>query len=127
MVNKNYNSSKTNKLSNEFNRAIKVALKPNAVMQLDPSEIKNFFGKKAKCKVCKICYDSDASFNEIKLMLNRKIRGKHKVLAVMRGNKNTTLDHLNSIWTVILKNVKNVAWGYYSGKGYDNSLYFLTY
>jgi len=127
MVNKNYNGSKTNKLSNEFNRVIKVALKPDALMQLKPSEVKNFFGEKSECKVCKICYDNGASFKEVKLMLNRKIRGKHKVLAILRGNKNTTLDHLNSIWTVILKNVKNVSWGYYFGKGYNNSLYLLTY
>ena len=127
MVNKNYNNPKTNKLSNEFNRVLKVSLKPSAIMQLKSSEINNFFGEKSECKVCKICYDNNTSFKEVKLILNKKIRGKHKVLAVMRGNKRTTLDNLNSIWTVILKNTKNTFWAYYQSKRRDNSLYLLTH
>ena len=120
-------SSKTNKLRYEFNRIIKLALNSNAIMQLNSSEFKNFFNKKSKYKVCKISYDNDTSFKEVKLIINKKIKGKTKILAVMGGNKKTTLDHLNSIWTTMLKNTENICWAYYLSNRKDNSLYLLTY
>ena len=118
---------KTNKLSKEFNRVITIALKPDAIMQLKSSEVKNFFGIKSECKICKIHYYNSTNFKYIKPIISKKIRGKMKVLAVMRGNKKTTLDHLNSIWNVILKNTKNTFWAYYQSNRKDNSLYLLTY
>ena len=120
-------SPKTNKLSNEFNRVIKVVLNSNAIMQLNSSELKNFFSKKLKYEVCKISYDNNTSFKEVKSIINKKIKGKTKVLAIMKGNKKTTLDHLSFIWEGILKHTQSVSWGYYQSNKPNNSLYLLTY
>ena len=44
----------------------------------------------------------------------------------MRGNRKTTLDDLNSIWTTMLENAKNISWAYYQSNRNYNSLYLLT-
>lgn len=122
----NQKTSESGKLSNEFKRIIKIALKSNVIMQLKSSEVKNFFDKKPDCGIHKIQYNNDTNLKSVKSIVKAQLRGKREVLAVMRGNKKTTLDHLNSIWTVILENTKNVSWAYYQSSRNDNSLYLLT-
>jgi len=120
---------KSGKLRYECTRIIKTALKSDALMRLETSELNSFFDEKLNCKLYKLQYDNETDLKLVKSIITNKIKGRNRILAIMRGNKNTTLDNLNSIWTVILKNVKNVSWGYYfgRGRGYDNSLYLLTY
>lgn len=117
---------KSGKLRNECTRVIKTALSSNAIMQLKNSELNNFFDEKSNCKLYKIQYNYETDLKLVKSIITNKIKGKNKVLAVMRGNKKTTLDNLNSIWTTILNNTKNISWAYYQSSRNDNSLYLLT-
>ena len=117
---------KSGKLRGECTRVIKTALSSNAIMQLKKSELSSFFDEKSNCKLYKIQYEDETDLKLVKSIITNKIKGKNKILAIMRGNKKTTLDHLNSIWTVILKNTKNISWAYYQSSRNDNSLYLLT-
>lgn len=118
---------KSSKLRNECTRVIKTALNSDALMRLETSELNSFFDEKLNCKLYKIQYDNETDLKLVKSIIINKIKGKNKILAIMKGNKKTTLDDLNLIWTAILKNVKNISWSYYFDKGYNNSLYLLTY
>lgn len=105
----------------EFKRALESALKPKALMPIQSSEIENFFDEK-EYQAIKIKY-SDAALKDVKSIIKAKVKSKNKVLAILKGNQNTTLDHLNSIWTSILKKATDVSWGYFVNGKYNNSLY----
>ena len=68
----------------------------------------------------------EADLKLVKSIITNKVKDKNKVLAVMRGNRKTTLDDLNSIWTTMLENAKNISWAYYQSNRNYNSLYLLT-
>jgi len=110
-------------LKPEFKRVLKSVLKSKAVMHVQTSEIDGFFNEK-EYQAIKIKY-SDAALKDVKSIIRAKVKNKNKVLAVLKGNKSTTLDHLNSIWTSILNNVSDVSWGYYVSGKYNNSLYLF--
>ena len=116
---------KDNILKPELKRALKSALKSNAVMPIKSSEIENFFDE-LECQAYKIRYTNNTPLKYVKSVIKAKLRGKNKVLAVLKGNKKTTLDHLNSIWTVILNKIDKVDWGYYLNSRHDNSLYLFV-
>ena len=109
-------------LKPEFKRALKSALSFKATMPIQKSEIDGFFDKK-EYQAIKIKY-SDLAFKDAKSIIRSKVRNKNKVLVVLKGNKNTTLDHLNSIWASILNKVSDVSWAYYISGKY-NSLYLF--
>ena len=92
-------------------------------MPIQISEIDGFFNEKGY-QAIKIKY-SDAALKDVKSIIIAKVKNKNKVLAVLKGNKSTTLDHLNSIWTSILTKVSDVSWGYYISGKYNNSLYLF--
>lgn len=110
-------------LKPEFKRVLKSALKSKAVMHIQTSEIDGFFNEE-EYQAVKIKY-SDAALKDVKSVIRAKVKNKNKVLAVLKGNKSTTLDHLNSIWTSILNKVNDVSWGYYISGKYNNSLYLF--
>ena len=110
-------------LKPEFKRVLKSALKSKALMSIQTSEIDGFFNEK-EYQAIKIKY-SDAALKYVKSIIRAKVKNKNKVLAILKGNKGTTLDHLNSIWVSILNKVSDVSWSYYvSGKS-NNSLYLF--
>ena len=111
-------------LKSEFKRALKSVLKSNAVMSIQTSEIDEFFNEK-EYRAIKIKY-SDAALKDVKSLIKAKVKSKNKVLAILKGNQNTTLDHLNSIWTSILKKATDVSWGYFVNGKYNNSLYLFV-
>jgi len=117
---------KDNTLKPELKRALKSALKSNSVMPMKPSEMENFFNGQLEYQAYKIRYTNNTPLNYVKSVIKAKLRGKNKVLAVLKGNKNTTLDHLNSIWTAILNKIDNVNWAYYLNSRHDNSLYLFV-
>lgn len=123
----NQKISESDKLSNEFEGVIKRALKSNVIMQLKSSEVKNFFDKKPDCGIHKIQYNNETNLKSIKSIVKTELRGKKEVLAVMRGNKKTTLDHLDSIWKVILKDTGSTSCAYYQSNKSDNSIYLFTH
>ncbi len=112
-------------LKPEFKRALKSALS-GAVMPMSSSEMENFFKEQVDCYAYKIRYTNCTPLKYVKSVIKAKLRGKSEVLAVLRGNKKTTLDHLNSIWTAILNKVDNVNWSYYLNSRHDNSLYLFV-
>ena len=110
-------------LKPEFKRVLKsIILKSKAIMPIQTSEIDGFFNEK-EYQAIKIEY-SNAALRDVKSIIRAKIKNKNKVLAVLKGNKSTTLDHLNSIWASILNKVSDVSWGYYVSGKY-NSLYLF--
>ena len=110
-------------LKPEFKRVLKsIVLKSKAIMPIQTSEIDGFFNEK-EYQAIKIKY-SNAALRDVKSIIRAKIKDKNKVLAVLKGNKSTTLDHLNSIWASILNKVSDVSWGYYVSGKY-NSLYLF--
>ena len=110
-------------LKPEFKRVLKsIILKSKAIMPIQTSEIDGFFNEK-EYQAIKIEY-SNAALRDVKSIIRAKIKNKNKVLAVLKGNKSTTLDHLNSIWASILNKVSDVSWGYYISGKY-NSLYLF--
>ena len=110
-------------LKPEFKRVLKsIVLKSKAIMPIQTSEIDGFFNEK-EYQAIKIKY-SNAALRDVKSIIRAKIKDKNKVLAVLKGNKSTTLDHLNSIWASILNKVSDVSWGYYISGKY-NSLYLF--
>ena len=111
-------------LKPEFKKVLKSALKPRVVMPMRPSEIEEFFDEK-EYQAIKIKY-SDAALKDVKSIIRAKVKNKNKILAVLKGNKSTTLDHLNSIRTSILNNVSDVSWGYYLNGKNINSLYLFV-
>ena len=113
-------------LKPELKRALKSTLKSNAVMSINSSEMENFFKEQVDCYAYKITYTNCTPLKYVKSAIKAKLRGNSEVLAVLRGNKNTTLDHLNSIWATILNKVDNVNWGYYLNSRHDNSLYLFV-
>ena len=113
-------------LKPELKRALKSTLKSNAVMSINSSEMENFFKEQVDCYAYKIRYTNNTPLKYVKSVIKAKLRGKSEVLAVLRGNKKTTLDHLNSIWTAILNKVDNVNWSYYLNSRHDNSLYLFV-
>ena len=117
---------KDNTLKPELKRALKSALKFNAVMPIKSSEIENFFNEQLECQAYKIRYTNNTPLKYVKSVIKSKLRGKNKVLAVLKGNKKTTLDNLNSIWTAILNKTANVDWAYYLNSRHDNSLYLFV-
>lgn len=112
-------------LKPEFKRVLKSAMKSKTIMDIDPSEMDNFFGQSLDYEARKLRYTNSTQLNYVKAVLKAKIRNKKKVLAIFKGNKETTLDHLNAVWTVILKNVGNVSWSYFLNSRKDNSLYLF--
>ena len=110
-------------LKPEFKKVLKSALKPRAVMPMRPSELEEFFDEK-EYQAIKIKYN-DAALKDVKSIIRAKVKNKNKVLAVLKGNKSTTLDHLNSIWTSILNKVSDVSWGYYLNSKNYNYLYLF--
>lgn len=112
-------------LKPEFKRVLKSAMGHKTIMDIDPSEIDSFFGQSPDYEARKLRYTNNTQLNYIKAVLKAKVRNKKKVLAIFKGNKETTLDHLNAIWTVILKNVDNVSWSYFLNSKKDNSLYLF--
>ena len=116
---------KDNTLKPELKRALKSALNSNSVMPIKPSEMENFFDELG-CQAYKIRYTNNTPLKYVKSVIKAKLRGKNKVLAVLKGNKNTTLDHLNSIWAAILNKVDNTNWSYYLSGRHDNSLYLFV-
>jgi len=127
MHNGKYIFQKSKKLRYECTRVIKTALKSNALMQINSSELKNFFDKKPNCKLHKIQYYDETDLKLVNSLIKNKLKDKRRVIAVMKGARNTTLDHLNFIWTSILKSAKNVSWAYYVSSRKDNSIYLLSY
>ena len=115
---------KSKSLKPELKKALKSALNPQSVMPIQESEINDFFNE-TDCRAYRIKY-SDAAFRDVKSIIKTKVRNKSKVLAILNGNQNTTLDHLNSIWTSILNNVNDVYWGYYLGGKANNSLFLFV-
>jgi len=118
---------KSGKLKSECTRVIKTALSSNVIMQLKNSELNNFFDEKSNCKLQKIQYNDENDLKLVKSLIKNKLKNKNKVIAIMKGTKNTTLDHLNSIWNIILKNSKNISWAYYVSNRKNNCLYLLSY
>jgi hypothetical protein len=116
---------KDNTLKPELKRALKSALNSNSVMPIKPSEMENFFDE-LECQAYKIRYTNNTPLKYVKSVIKAKLRDKSEVLAVLRGNKKTTLDHLNSIWTAILSKTDNADWGYYLNSRHDNSLYLFV-
>ena len=116
---------KDNTLKPELKRVLKSALKSNSVMPMKPSEMENFFDE-LECQAYKIRYTNNTPLKYVKSVIKAKLRGKNKVLAILKGNKKTTLDNLNSIWTAILNKVDNVNWSYYLNSRHDNSLYLFV-
>ena len=110
----------------ELKRALKSALKSNALMSIKSSEIENFFNEQSECEAYQIRYTNSTPLKFVKSVIKNKLRGKSKVLAVFKGNKKTTLDNLNSIWTAILNKVDNINWGCYLNSRHDNSLYLFV-
>ena len=110
-------------LKPEFKRVLKSALKSKAVMHVQTSEIEGFFNEE-EYQAVKIKY-SDAALKDVKSVIRAKVKNKNKVLAVLKGNKSTTLDHLDFIWISILNKVSDVSWGYYVSGKYNNSLYLF--
>ena len=117
---------KDDTLKPELKRALKSALNSNSVMPIKSSEMENFFKEQVDCYAYKIRYTNCTPLKYVKSVIKAKLRGKNKVLAVLKGNKNTTLDNLNSIWTAILNKVDNVNWGFYLNSRHDNSLYLFV-
>ena len=113
-------------LKPELKRALKSTLKSNAVMSINSSEMENFFKEQVDCYAYKIRYTNNTPLKYVKSVIKAKLKGKNKVLAVLKGNKHTTLDHLNSIWTAILSKTDNADWGYYLNSRHDNSLYLFV-
>ena len=111
-------------LKPEFKRVLKLALKSKALMPIQTSEIDGFFNEK-EYQAIKIEY-SNAALKGVKSIIRAKVKNKNKVLAVLKGNKSTTLDHLNSIWVSILNKVSDASWGYYVSGKYNNSLYLFV-
>lgn len=111
-------------LKPEFKSAIKSASNSKALMPIQASEIEEFFNKK-EYQAIKIKY-SDAALRDVKLIIKAKVKNRSKVLAILKGNDSTTLDHLNSIWTSILKKVRDTSWGYYLNGKVSNSLYLFV-
>jgi len=87
--------------------------------------MENFFDE-LECQAYKIRYTNNTPLKYVKSVIKAKLRGKNKVLAILKGNKKTTLDNLNSIWTVILNKVDNVNWSYYLNSRHDNFLYLFV-
>ena len=116
---------KDNTLKPELKRVLKSALS-GAVMPMSSSEMENFFKEQVDCYAYKIRYTNCTTLKHVKSVIKAKLRGKSEVLAVLRGNKRTTLDNLNSIWTTILNKVDNVNWSYYLNSRHDNSLYLFV-
>lgn len=112
-------------LKPELKRALKSALNSNSVMPMKPSEMENFFDE-LECQAYKIRYTNNTPLKYVKSVIKSKLRGKNKVLAILKGNKKTTLDDLNSIWTAILNKVDNVNWSYYLNSRHDDSLYLFV-
>jgi len=113
-------------LKPELKRALKSALKFNALMPIKSSEMENFFKEQVDCYAYKIRYTNNTPLKYVKSVIKTKLRDKSEVLAVLRGNKKTTLDHLNSIWAAILNKIDKVDWGYYLSSSHDNSLYLFV-
>src|SRR3989338_7069864 len=89
-------------LKPELKMALKSALKSSALMPMSSSEMENFFKEQVDCYTYKIRYTNNTPLKYVKSVIKAKLRGKNKVLAILKGNKKTTLDNLNSIWTAIL-------------------------
>ena len=113
-------------LKPELKRALKSALKSSALMPMSSSEMENFFKEQVDCYTYKIRYTNNTPLKYVKSVIKAKLRGKNKVLAILKGNKKTTFDHLNSIWTAILSKTDNADWGYYLNSRHDNSLYLFV-
>ena len=115
---------KNKSLNPDLKRAIKSTLKPKGVMSIQSCEVEDFFHGK-ECQAYAIRYN-DAAFRDVKSIIKIKTRKKSKVLAILKGNQRTTLDHLNSIWTSILNNVSDVSWGYYLSSKPNNTLFLFV-
>jgi|SRR3989339_259310 len=111
-------------LKPELTKTLKSVLNSKILMSIQSSEIEDFFNE-TDCRAYKIKYN-DAALRDVKSIIRAKVRNKSKVLAILKGNQNTTLDHLNSIWTSILNNVSDVSWGYYVGNRANNSLFLFV-
>jgi len=115
---------KNKSLKPELTKALKSALSSKILMPIQSSELEDFFNE-TDCQAYKIKYN-DAALRDVKSIIRAKVRNKNKVLAILKGNQGTTLDHLNSIWTSILNNVSDVSWGYYVGNKTNNSLFLFV-
>ena len=111
-------------LKKEFKIALRSASNSKALMPIQASEIEKFFNEK-EYQAIKIKY-SDAALRDVKLIIKAKVKNRSKVLAILKGNDSTTLDHLISIWTSILKKVRVTSWGYYLNGKASNSLYLFV-